>query len=119
MTPNNPKRVLAEQLDLGEFLTTKEGKTMLKGHLLRRALPITIQRLNERLADEPIELHELGRSGIKKPLGSIALGTSDHDTLYVTHYRTENGEKHRVLEQLAKKLSKKFDLQLDHKHREY
>lgn len=108
-----------EQVNVEAFLRSKEGKTMLSGHSLRRALPITPQYVNERWASTAIELHETGRSGIARPLGSITLGTNDKETLYVTHYRVNPGQKHGALEQLATALATKFHLKIEHMFRTY
>lgn len=98
----------ATQTKLREFLASKKGSTMLSGHGFRRVFIATPQRVNEALADYPINLHPLGVKGLMRPAGSVEVTSSG---LTVRHNRERNGE----LTKLGNAIGHALNIEVDHR----
>lgn len=90
------------------FLATKEGKTLMAQHKVRRSLGPIQRHLNERKDPTIIAIHEKGPTGILKPTGYLRFQANKITAL------TKGGvsfKKRENLENFNMALAKKFGLQ--------
>lgn len=97
----------ATQFGLRNFLASEKGRTMAKAHGFRRAFIATPQRVNEALADYPINLHPIGRSGLFKPAGSVEITPNG---LLVKH----NGKRNEELTRLGTAIGRELRIVANH-----